>query len=219
MKQYLPLWIRLVSLCLVFHLHTFAQSKKISGVVKDDNGNFLPGASILVKDTKIATATNVDGQFSLEVPVTGKLLVISFVGMEPQEIPLARKTTFMVTLKRATVGLNDLVVVGYGTVKKKDLTGSVQRITNEEINSNNPTNVLSAMQGKIAGVNVTQNDGAPGAGVSIRVRGSNSFLGGTEPLYVIDGVPFNNTGSTPASIGDDEKQTMNALAFINPSDI
>jgi TonB-linked SusC/RagA family outer membrane protein len=221
MKQYLPLWIRLVSLCLIFQLHAYAQSRKISGVVKDDNGNFLPGASVLVKDTKIATATNVDGQFSLDVPATGKLLVISFVGMEPQTIALAAKTTFNITLKRTTVGLNDLVVVGYGSVKKKDLTGSVQRITNEEINSNNPTNILSAMQGKIAGVNVTQNDGAPGAGVSIRIRGSNSFLGGTEPLYVIDGVPFanNNTGSTPASIGDDEKQTMNALSFINPSDI
>ncbi|MEY3420331.1 MAG: hypothetical protein RIR48_611, partial [Bacteroidota bacterium] len=124
-------------------------------------------------------------------------------------------------LKSSSTALEDVVVIGYGSVKKSDVTGSAQRLNREDLLRDNPGNILQALQGKLAGVNVTQNDGAPGAGISIRIRGSNSFLGGTEPLYVIDGVPFNNSnsGSTPESLGGDEKQTLNALAFLNPDDI
>ncbi len=155
------------------------------------------------------------------LPAGARILVVSFVGMETVEVGISDKTSYSISLQAVASTLSDVVVVGYGTVRKTDLTGAVQRISGEDLLRDNPTNVLQALQGKLAGVNVTQNDGAPGAGLSIRIRGSNSVLGGTEPLYVIDGVPFNNSssGATPSSLGEDEKQTLNAMAFINPNDI
>lgn len=198
-----------------------AQNRKISGTVTDENAQPLQGATVTVKGTAVVTTTNAAGKFSLDISNSAKTLVISFVGMESTEIAIGSKTSYTINLKSTVASLSDVLVVGYGTIKKADLTGAAQRVTREELIRDNPTNVLQAMQGKLAGVNVTQNDGSPGAGLSIRVRGSNSFLGGTEPLYVIDGVPFNNSSSnaTPASIGGDEKQTLNALSFINVNDI
>lgn len=207
--------------CLLSITNCFAQDRKISGKVADEGGNTLPGASVSIKNTKVATITDADGNFTLNIPSTAQTLTFSYLGMEEQQVVIGSKATFNVVLKPKSNTLSDVVVVGYGTVKKTDLTGSISRIDREDLIKDAPTNVLQALQGKIAGVNVTQNDGAPGAGLSIRVRGSNSFLGGTEPLYVIDGVPFNNSssGSTPLSIGDDEKQTANAMSFLNASDI
>ncbi len=198
-----------------------AQSRKISGTVTDENAQPLQGATVTVKGTSVSTSTNATGQFSFDVSANAKTLVISYVGMEATELTLGTKNNYTVNMKSTVTSLSDVLIVGYGSIKKTDLTGAAQRITREDFLKDNPTNVLQAMQGKMAGVNVTQNDGAPGAGLSIRVRGSNSFLGGTEPLYVIDGVPFNNSSSnsTPLSIGDDEKQTLNALSFINVNDI
>jgi TonB-dependent SusC/RagA subfamily outer membrane receptor len=181
----------------------------------------INGATITAKNTKVVALTNDKGNFSIDIPAGSKMLVVTFVGMETSEVNVANKTSVTVSLKSTASALADVVVIGYGTVKKSDLTGSAQRLNREDIMRDNPGNILQAMQGKLAGVNVTQNDGAPGAGLSIRIRGSNSFLGGTEPLYVIDGVPFNNSssGTTPESLGGDEKQTLNALAFLNPNDI
>lgn len=207
--------------CLLSVTHTFAQDKKVSGRVTDENGSPLPGASVSIKNTKTATITDEQGNFVLAIPATAQTLAISYLGMEEQQIAIGSRTTFNIRLKPTSNTLSDVIVVGYGTAKKTDLTGAISRIERDDLIKDAPTNVLQALQGKIAGVNVTQNDGAPGAGLSIRVRGSNSFLGGTEPLYVIDGVPFNNSssGTTPQSIGEDEKQTLNAMAFLNPSDI
>ncbi|HEX2682298.1 MAG TPA: TonB-dependent receptor [Ferruginibacter sp.] len=213
--------------CLLFFFFSVitlmaqAQSRKITGTVADENAQPLQRATVTVKGSSASTSTNASGQFSLEIPASVNVLVISFVGMESQEVKIGSKSNYSINLKSAVTSLSDVVVVGYGTVRKTDLTGAAQRITRDEMLRDNPTNVLQAMQGKLAGVNVTQNDGAPGAGLSIRVRGSNSFLGGTEPLYVIDGIPFNNSNSnsTPASIGSDEMQTLNVLSFLNVNDI
>ncbi|MDR6783820.1 TonB-linked SusC/RagA family outer membrane protein [Pedobacter africanus] len=207
--------------CLLSVTHTFAQDKKVSGRVTDENGSPLPGASVSIKNTKTATITDGQGNFVLAIPATAQTIAISYLGMEEQQVAIGSRTTFNIMLKPTSNTLSDVIVVGYGTAKKSDLTGAISRIERDDLIKDAPTNVLQALQGKIAGVNVTQNDGAPGAGLSIRVRGSNSFLGGTEPLYVIDGVPFNNSssGTTPQSIGEDEKQTLNAMAFLNPSDI
>lgn len=199
-----------------------AQTRAISGTVLTEQGMPLSGATVAVKGSRLSVLTDKDGKFSLSVPDDAKLLVVSYVSMETLEVALTRQTSYAVQLvPSATATLSDVVVVGYGTARKTDLTGAIQRISREDLVKDIPTNILQAMQGKLAGVNVTQNDGAPGAGLSIRIRGSNSVLGGTEPLYVIDGVPFNNnsSGATPQSIGGDEKQTLNALAFIDPNDI
>jgi len=199
-----------------------AQTRAISGSVLTEQGLPLSGATVAVKGSKLSVLTDKDGKFALSVPDDAKLLVISYVSMETVEVALTRQTSYAVQLvPSASATLSDVVVVGYGTARKTDLTGAIQRISREDLVKDIPTNILQAMQGKLAGVNVTQNDGAPGAGLSIRIRGSNSVLGGTEPLYVIDGVPFNNnsSGATPQAIGGDEKQTLNALAFIDPNDI
>ncbi len=198
-----------------------AQSRKITGKVVDESGVPINGATISVKNSKVVALSNDKGNFSIELPSEATTLMVTFIGMETSEVNVSKKSTVTVSLRSTTSALADLVVIGYGSVKKSDLTGSAQRLNREDIMRDNPLNILQAMQGKLAGVNVTQNDGAPGAGLSIRIRGSNSFLGGTEPLYVIDGVPFNNSssGTTPESIGGDEKQTLNALAFLNPNDI
>ncbi|WP_199119426.1 TonB-dependent receptor [Pedobacter sp. ASV28] len=210
-----------VLVCLFATARCFAQDKKLSGKVSNESGAPLPGASISIKSTKYSTITDENGNFNIVAPANGQTIIFSFLGMEEQQFSIGNRTTFNINLKPNSTTLSDVVIVGYGTVKKGDLTGSVARIEREDFIRDAPTNILQAMQGKIAGVNVTQNDGAPGAGLSIRIRGSNSFLGGTEPLYVIDGVPFNNSssGATPMSIGEDEKQTLNAMSFINPNDI
>ena len=210
-----------VLVCMLITTLCFAQDRKLTGKLVNESGTPLPGASVSIKNSKISTITDENGNFSLMAPANAQTLVFSYLGMEPQQVAIGSATNFNIRLKESATTLSNIVVVGYGTVKKSDLTGSVARLEREEFIRDAPTNILQAMQGKIAGVNVTQNDGAPGAGLSIRIRGSNSFLGGTEPLYVIDGVPFNNSssGSTPMSIGDDEKQTLNAMSFINPDDI
>ena len=218
-KLFTNLFAILVSLLIINP--AFAQEKRLSGKVYDERGIELPGVSVSIKNTKIGVITDSEGKFSLNAPLGSQTLVFSFLGMEEQEVPIDNKLSFQVSLKMQINTLSDVIVIGYGTVNKSDLTGSVSRITREDLIKDAPVNILQSLQGKIAGVNVTQNDGAPGAGLSIRIRGSNSFLGGTEPLYVIDGVPFNNnsSGSTPLSIGEDEKQTLNAMSFLNPSDI
>ncbi len=215
-KNYLLLFLLFAA-----NVMLYAQGRKISGTVTNENAQPLQGASVTIKGKTVSTTTNASGQFSVNVANGSVVLVVSYVGMESSEITIGEKNQYDVVLKPIITSLSDVLVVGYGTIKKSDLTGAAQRVTREDLLRDNPTNVLQAMQGKLAGVNVTQNDGAPGAGLSIRIRGSNSFLGGTEPLYVIDGVPFNNSsgGATPASIGDDEKQTLNVLSFINVNDI
>jgi TonB-linked SusC/RagA family outer membrane protein len=198
-----------------------SQTKKITGKVIDEAGKAIVGATISIKNSKSVVSSDEKGNFTIEVPASAAILVVSFVGMETTELNIGNKSTVTIALKSSSTALEDVVVIGYGSVKKSDVTGSAQRLNREDLLRDNPGNILQALQGKLAGVNVTQNDGAPGAGISIRIRGSNSFLGGTEPLYVIDGVPFNNSnsGSTPESLGGDEKQTLNALAFLNPDDI
>mgnify|MGYP003574962245 FL=1 len=210
-----------ILVCLFVTAQCFAQDKKLTGKLVGENGTPLAGASVSIKNTKVSTVTDGNGNFNITAPANAQTIVFSFLGMEEQQVAIGNNTNFNIRLKDNSTTLSNVIIVGYGTIKKSDLTGSVARLEREEFIRDAPTNILQAMQGKIAGVNVTQNDGAPGAGLSIRIRGSNSFLGGTEPLYVIDGVPFNNSssGSTPMSIGDDEKQTLNAMSFINPDDI
>jgi TonB-dependent SusC/RagA subfamily outer membrane receptor len=208
-------------LCLFLTQVSFAQERKLSGKVSDEKGIALPGVTVTIKETNQVVSTDDQGSFTINVTSNGKNILFKYLGMEDQEVLIGNKSIFNITLNPSQTTLADVVIVGYGAMKKSDLTGSVARVTRDELNKDVPTNILQALQGKIAGVNVTQNDGAPGAGLSIRMRGSNSFLGGTEPLYVIDGVPFNNSssGSTPMSIGEDEKQTLNAMSFLNPNDI
>ncbi|MFD1630364.1 SusC/RagA family TonB-linked outer membrane protein [Pseudopedobacter beijingensis] len=223
MRKILQIFLLTVGL-LTVGIQLFAQSlsnKMVTGVVSDSEGLPLAGASVSIKGTSVGTMTDGNGKYSVRVSESTAVLVFSFLGMQAHEQVVGGREVVNITLKPVNQKLDDVVVIGYGTVRKADLTGAVQSIGAADLNRENPGNVLSAMQGKLAGVNVTQNDGAPGAGLSIKIRGSNSFLGGTEPLYVIDGVPFNasNDDATPQSLGEDEKQTNNVMSFLDPNDI
>lgn len=218
-RAWLPITLLL---CVFFGFNlSYAQTTKIiQGVVSDESGETLPGASVTLKGTKNAVLTDVNGKYKITVPNNAEALEFRFVGTDLLEVKIGNRTTINVTMKTKTTTLSDVVVVGYGVQKKSDLTGAVQRVTQEDLNKEAPTNVLQALQGKVAGVEVTQSEGAPGASVNIKIRGAGSFYGSSEPLYVIDGIPFNSSSSeSPASIGSEERASVNAMDFINPSDI
>ena len=183
--------------------------KKISGNVTDANGEPLIGATVMVKGSTIATVTDMDGNFQLEVP-NGATLVISYVGYNQQEFKVGSQRSYNFKLTEDSNTLNELVVIGYGQVKKKDLTGSVTAINRDDLNKGVQNTAQEALVGKIAGVNVITNSGAPGAGSTIRIRSGASLSASNDPLIVIDGVPVDN--STIEGGG-------NVLGGINPNDI
>ena len=197
-----------ILLCLV-PIWAFAQSITVRGTVKDAAGEPIIGASVLESGTSNGTITDLDGQFSLKVSPRGKL-TISFIGYEKQEIPIAGKNQFSIVMKEDTKVLDEVVVVGYGQMKRSDLTGSVVSVSSDAISKSVTTSIDQVLQGRAAGVQVQQNSGMPGASSSIRIRGVNSLNASNEPIFVIDGVIID--GSTGSG-------TDNALASINPADI
>jgi len=198
------------------------QQKTVKGNVTNTQGEPLPGVTILIKGTTNGVVTDVNGNFLLAVSENDKTLVLSFVGMQTQEIEIGNQQDFSVVLKDELVGIDEVVVIGYGTVKKSDLTGSVSKIGGEEMQKVTAVSMETALQGRAAGVMVTQASSAPGGGISVRIRGGNSIQGGNEPLYVIDGIPVynNNNEVNPGGGQFNELRTApNALASLNPNDI
>jgi TonB-dependent starch-binding outer membrane protein SusC len=189
---------------------TFAQSRSISGTVSDEGGKALFGATVSVKNTSVSTSTKIDGTFSLNVPANGKVLVVSFVGMKTEEISISGRTNFEITLAVNANALSNVVVVGYGRASKVNLTTAQTSVTSKEMDETVNTTVEQAIQGRAAGVYVTQNSGQPGGGISVTIRGISSINGNTEPLYVIDGVQIQGGGDVSSS---------NPLAGLNPSDV
>lgn len=195
------------------------QNKKIAGIVVDQNGEAVIGANVIQKGTTNGTITDIDGKFTLEVPAKA-VLTVSFIGYQSQDVALkGNETQLTVTLKDDTEVLDEVVVVGYGTMKKRDLSGAVSQIKSDDLMKGNPTDLSQGLAGKVAGVQINAADGAPGGGVSIQVRGTNSFSTSSQPLFIVDGVPF-DAGSTPASdANQNNNNTSNPLSFINPHDI
>lgn len=208
MKLKLYAWI--AGICLLFSaLPMMAQDRSVSGRVMGANDNSpLPGVSILVKGTNAGTTTDGDGAFKLTVPANA-VLVFSFVGYTPKEVTVGNQTALDVSLELDNRQLNEVVVVGYGTVKKSDLTGSLASVKSKEINAFPATNVLQALSGRAPGVQVTQNTGAPGGAVSVRIRGTNSVQGSNEPLYVVDGFP--TSGSNPTILNNSDIESIEIL--------
>ena len=194
---------------LLLSLSASAQGKKISGKVFSAEKNPLTGVTVQVKDATIYTTTSEDGSFSVNIPGERAVLIFTSVGFETKEVAATADAPVEVILTDDTKELNDVVVVGYGTQRKSDLTGAVTSIRGDKIKEMPVVSVEQAMQGRMAGVQVQQTSGQPGAGISIRVRGVSSIAGGNEPLYVIDGLPQFN----------DDVRGANGLATINPSDI
>ncbi|WP_331966704.1 TonB-dependent receptor [Chitinophaga sp.] len=159
----------------------------VSGVVTDNNNQPLPGVSVNVKGTSIGTATNAEGRYTLNIRSANDTLLFSYIGFAPQQLPLAGRTTLNVVLLAVSSNLNDVVVVGYGTQKKQNVTGAIASVPMQQIHDMPVSNVASALQGKIAGVVVQQNSGSPGKTPAIKVRGFGSITAGTSPLIVVDG--------------------------------
>lgn len=219
------------ALCLVMALsmaqNIMAQGKtKVSGVVTDESNEPLIGVSVLTKgNSSIGTVTDVDGKYTIEVSSPGTVLVFSYLGYETTERMVGNKHTIDVMLKSSYSDLDEVVVVGYGTMKKSDLTGSVSKLSSEQFKSGNELSAQQLMQGAFAGVNISQNSGKPGGSTTIRVRGGTSVNARNEPLYVIDGVPIDATaGNSQANIStynNDffDQEAANPLSMLNPNDI
>ena len=184
---------------------------KVTGQVIDQNREPLIGATVMVKGTSIGTSTNIDGRFTLSVPKSTSKLSFSYVGYKPVELQAdSPEIASGVILKEDAEMLGDVVVIGYGTIKKEDATGSVTAIRPDDFNKGNRTSVQDAMVGKIPGVNVVSSSGAPGSGATVRIRSGASLSASNDPLFVIDGVPVDNSTIEGAS---------NILGGLNPEDI
>ncbi len=177
---------------ITFFGMAWSQTKTITGVVKDATGEPIIGASVLVKGTTIGTVTNFDGAYNLAVPQTAKTLVISYVGMETQEITISG-SVLNVTLNDDSKGLEELVVIGYGVVKKRDLTGSVSSIKSDEIAKSAGSNAMQAMQAKVPGLDIQQTDGQAGSKLNINLRGNRSITASNGPLILVDGIDYGST--------------------------
>ena len=202
----------------------FSQSKTITGSVTDDVGLPIPGVSILVKNTKnLGVATDFDGNFNITIPFNQtKILVFSYLGYTTQEVNVSKTTNVNLIMISDQTQLDEVVVIGYGTVLKKDVTGSLVTVEVKDNVANQSGTIDQLLQGRAAGVQVTQNAGAPGSGISVKIRGTNSLRGNNEPLYVIDGVIISSAGEDVIAAGgvaNSGQEAQNGLNGINPRDI
>ncbi|WP_179333269.1 SusC/RagA family TonB-linked outer membrane protein [Winogradskyella costae] len=186
----------------------FGQELNVTGIIKGADGMPLPGANIIEKGTKNGVQTDIDGQFTIDLIDRNATIVISFIGFTTQEIPVNGQETLDITLENADTALEDVLIVGYGSVKKSDLTGAVSQVSSKEVNAFPSGSVMQSLQGRAAGVQVSQNTGAPGAGFSVRIRGSNSIQGNNDPLYVIDGFPFSGS---PTNLNNSDIESIEVL--------
>lgn len=175
--------------------------KLVKGKVTNEKGEPIPGANVYVKGSTIAVQTGFDGSFTIEVSENITKLVISFIGMEEQEVVIG-KDPLTIVLKEKGQELEDVVVIGYGTKKRKDLTGAVTTLSSDSYKDQPVLNSASALQGRVAGVSVNNNSGAPGGGVKVRIRGANSVNAGNDPLYVVDGIALSSLGFQDINVND-----------------
>ena len=189
------------------------QYKIITGKVTDPGGAPLPGVTVMIKGTTSGVITDIDGNYSIGNVPANAVLVFSFVGMQKQEIPVAGQEVIHLSMKEDALALEEVVVIGYGQMKRSDLTGSLVSVSSDAVMRAVPTSIDQILQGRAAGVQVQQNSGMPGASTSIRIRGINSLSASNEPIYVIDGVIIEG-----GAINGNNTNTS-ALAAINPADI
>ena len=196
---------------LLLFLFSFAiaksQNRTISGKVTSDNGEALSGATVTLKGTNTVTTTNSSGDYCLSIPSSGKeILIFSYVGRGKEEVTVGSRTTINISLTATSSTLNDVVVIGYGTVKRRDLTGAVTSIKSDEIKEIPSQSPLDAIQGKVAGADITRSNGSSSSGINITIRGDRSIGAGNAPLFIVDGVQTGN-------IDDINPNTSNPWSF------
>lgn len=214
----------LLALFISVSIGVFAHTS-VKGVVLEPSGEPAIGATIMEKGTSVGTATDFDGNFSIKVASPNAVLVVSYVGMETQEVKLAGRTDLTITLKESGVSLDEVVVVGYGTMKKSDLAGASVSMSEDDLKGSIITNLDQSLQGRATGVQAMSTSGAPGSSSSIRVRGQSTINANAEPLYVIDGVIVQGGGNSGSdfglgdALGNGKVSTVSPLSTINPADI
>ena len=207
--------------CMLYATSAIAQTIQVSGRVIDASDDApMVGAAVQVEGATGGQITDIDGNFTIEAR-PGDVLVFSFLGKTTQKVEVARNQRFLVvSLEDDTNRLDEVVIIGYGAVKKRDLTGSVSQVKADDLLESGPTmSINSALQGKVAGMQVKQNDGAPGGGLTIQIRGANSFGTSTQPLYIVDGLPYGGGGDMPDTGLSSSGSGSNPIANINPNDI
>jgi TonB-dependent starch-binding outer membrane protein SusC len=199
---------------------TLAYSQDVSGTVSDASGP-LPGASVLVKGTTKGAQTDAAGKFTIKDAGANAVLTISYIGLKTQEVNVAGRSTVKVTLQDGATELGQVVVIGYGSVKKKDATGAVDQISSKNFDNVAATSPAEILRGKVSGLQVTSSSGEPGAGMSLRVRGSASFRSGSNALIVVDGIPLDggNISAGGQDTGFGSASAKSPLNFINQNDI
>jgi TonB-linked SusC/RagA family outer membrane protein len=199
----------LTILCSILSPNLFGQSFTISGKITGADNVPIAGASVRLKGNENGVNTDDQGNFRLSAPSGSGALLVSHVGYTEKEVEINNQQVINVTLELSGSRLDDVVVIGYGTVKKRDLTGSVSQIKSKDIGIFPNTSPVQALQGRAAGVQVIQNNGSPGGAISVRIRGTNSVQGGNEPLYVVDGFPLN--GSSLNQLNTDDIESVEVL--------
>ncbi|TKG96961.1 TonB-dependent receptor [Puteibacter caeruleilacunae] len=213
--------LKIILLFLLMGFQSLAQ-KQITGTVSGTDGVTLPGVNVLIKGTTQGTTTNLDGKYSIEVTDSNAVLQFSFIGYNKEEIVVGNKQVIDVILEASTESLNEVVVVGYGEVRKRDVTGSISKVKESDNVARQYSSVDALLQGRSSGVQVVSNPGSPGAAVSVRIRGTNSLRGNNEPLYVVDGVIISSAGEDVLDASTDANELQapqNGLTGLNPRDI
>jgi TonB-dependent starch-binding outer membrane protein SusC len=190
----------------------------VTGLVKNENGEPLPGVSISIKGSTVGTTTDNSGKYSIKTTGDNSTLVFSSIGYSTQEVIVGKRSLINIMLTSSNTQLNEVIAVGYGTQVKRDITGSMSSIKLKDLSAVPVSSSDQMLQGRVAGLQVTQASSAPGGGISIRIRGSSSVNAGNEPLFVIDGFPvYSSNDNTPAGVG--ERTGGNSLSSINPNDV
>ncbi len=199
-------------------LAAYAQGNLVGGTVTDSEGNPLPGVGVVYNGTNTGTVTDNDGRFSIKA-IKGKTLSFSFYGMQTMEIVVGDSSVMDVVMEEDRLLLDDAVVIGYGSLSRRDLTGSVSSVKADELVKTGSSNVFGALQGHVAGLNITSQSGEPGSGFNIKIRGNNSINAGTTPLFVIDGMQMDISSGEVATTSTTGSGTLDPLSFLNPNDI
>lgn len=209
----------LVLMCFALLSWSAGAQIQVTGKISDNVGESIPGATIQIKGTQTGCISDVDGNYVITVPDQNTVLCFSFIGFSSQEVAVGNRTRIDVTLQPTSIGIDEVVVIGYGSTRRKDLTGSVSSIKSESIQNKLITSLDDALAGGVAGLMVQSSGGQPGAASNMLIRGANSLTGSTQPLIVIDGFPMFDAGTSSGGGMSDKSGSMSVFSLVNPDDI